>query len=425
MTGVNTPTIGNIDYVYDYQGQQIQQITSSDTTNYLWDEFTTYSNILYEYGDSNQQLASYTYIDDILLSQTKNTETHYLLTDRLNSTHALVDSTGVVTDSYSYSAFGELVDQSGITETDYLFTGQQYDNLTGLYNHRVRYFDPALGRFISQDTYPYDFENPVELNRYVYTANNPVNWTDPSGLSLGEYVSNLKQSARAFFTTGTIGVSAKIAYARVLYLIYKTIPFLTGATCIGVGLVSDADLGTACDVPLTELAESFGKGVKVLLRASSESNPLNAMADLIRQVAGVRPQSAEQITKNLSVGIVSFDGSAPRWIWGVSGGSGEITRTLENSIEAISSGDEVATAVARTFLRTPDHAETKVLQHILDEVLTSAKPDSSMQLTLFTELFTCSGCEDNINQFIQIVRGTLDIDISINIIHSFPYKGRG
>jgi RHS repeat-associated protein len=46
----------------------------------------------------------------------------------------------------------------------------------------ARYYDPAIGRFLSQDPYPVNTGNPMELNRYVYTANNPVNYTDPSGL---------------------------------------------------------------------------------------------------------------------------------------------------------------------------------------------------------------------------------------------------
>ncbi|NJL54045.1 hypothetical protein HC928_02015 [bacterium] len=57
---------------------------------------------------------------------------------------------------------------------------------------------------MTRDTYPIDFQNPVELNRYGYTANNPVNGTDPSGLS--------------FVETGTANrENAEIAKARASY----------------------------------------------------------------------------------------------------------------------------------------------------------------------------------------------------------------
>src|SRR5690606_11610741 len=40
------------------------------------------------------------------------------------------------------------------------------------------------GRMLTRDTWQYDYQNPVELNRYVYVANNPVMFTDPSGYSM-------------------------------------------------------------------------------------------------------------------------------------------------------------------------------------------------------------------------------------------------
>ncbi|MFM1652556.1 RHS repeat-associated core domain-containing protein [Brevibacillus sp. B_LB10_24] len=45
----------------------------------------------------------------------------------------------------------------------------------------VRYFDPSVGRFISEDTYKGQVENPLSLNRYVYTYNNPLRYFDPTG----------------------------------------------------------------------------------------------------------------------------------------------------------------------------------------------------------------------------------------------------
>jgi RHS repeat-associated protein len=57
----------------------------------------------------------------------------------------------------------------------------EFDAATGLYDLRARYYAPYLGRFLSQDALPFDLNNPVEINRYIYTADNPLNLADPSG----------------------------------------------------------------------------------------------------------------------------------------------------------------------------------------------------------------------------------------------------
>ncbi|KAB2892823.1 MAG: RHS repeat-associated core domain-containing protein [Bacteroidetes bacterium] len=86
-----------------------------------------------------------------------------------------------VTDTYDYTAFGEIDAQTGTTPNTYLYTGQQYDAETGLYSLRARYYNPSDGRFLSRDTYAYNYQNPIELNRYAYAANNPITNYDPSG----------------------------------------------------------------------------------------------------------------------------------------------------------------------------------------------------------------------------------------------------
>jgi RHS repeat-associated protein len=59
-------------------------------------------------------------------------------------------------------------------------TGQRRDE-TGLLYDNARYYDPALGRFLSADTVVPDPQNPQALNRYAYALNNPVGYTDPTG----------------------------------------------------------------------------------------------------------------------------------------------------------------------------------------------------------------------------------------------------
>ena len=51
----------------------------------------------------------------------------------------------------------------------------------GLYFYNARYYDPALGRFISADTIVPQPGNPQSLNRYSYVGNQPTVSIDPSG----------------------------------------------------------------------------------------------------------------------------------------------------------------------------------------------------------------------------------------------------
>ena len=86
-----------------------------------------------------------------------------------------------MTDTYAYTAFGELHAQTGSTPNPYPYTTNRYDAATAQYYLRAREYDPAVGRFLSRDTWAIDTWHPVELNRYVYTVANPVLWSDPSG----------------------------------------------------------------------------------------------------------------------------------------------------------------------------------------------------------------------------------------------------
>ncbi|MDF2804183.1 MAG: hypothetical protein K0S61_4088, partial [Anaerocolumna sp.] len=61
------------------------------------------------------------------------------------------------------------------------YAGEVYDEETGLYYLRARYYDPALGRFINEDSVEGQVNNPLSLNLYTYCYNNPTKYIDPSG----------------------------------------------------------------------------------------------------------------------------------------------------------------------------------------------------------------------------------------------------
>ena len=82
-----------------------------------------------------------------------------------------------ITDIYVYDAYGNLLKQTGTTENDYLYTGEQYNALTGLYYLRARYMNPETGTFTSMDMYAGTLDNPVSLHKYLYANANPVMYT--------------------------------------------------------------------------------------------------------------------------------------------------------------------------------------------------------------------------------------------------------
>lgn len=181
LTSVSMPNGDTADYVYDMNGRRVHQTINGIQTNYLWDELSTFGDVILETNGSGTQLVSYVLGNGRLISQNRGGNLSYYLHDGQRSVRALTDSSGNITDSYNYDAFGEIYQQAGSSSNSYLYTGQQHDPATGLYSLRSRYYNPSSGRFLSRDIFPYNLWYPNEIGRYTYTANNPVNFLDPSG----------------------------------------------------------------------------------------------------------------------------------------------------------------------------------------------------------------------------------------------------
>ena len=92
-----------------------------------------------------------------------------------------------MTETYTYDAFGTLTyiqslnEEGVLAQTDtalsrFLYAGEQYDEVSGLYYLRARRYDTTVGRFTQEDTYLGDGRN-----LYVYVQNNPLKYVDPSG----------------------------------------------------------------------------------------------------------------------------------------------------------------------------------------------------------------------------------------------------
>ena len=168
------------EYKYDYAGKRIAKSSEDEYTKYLLDINGELTYVFAEMNFDNTEKCYYTRGDE-LISQERDGKKSYYVYDGHGSVVGLANESGVVTDTYSYDAFGNLLKSTGSTKNCYRYCGEQFDETTGLYYLRARYMDTSTGRFISQDTYQGDINDPVSLHKYLYANAYPVMYSDPSG----------------------------------------------------------------------------------------------------------------------------------------------------------------------------------------------------------------------------------------------------
>jgi len=180
LTQVILPgTGGTVTFKYDPFGRRVQksftQNSTTTTTDYLYDGL----NILETMNQAGTVLARYTdslSIDEPLSELISGT-TSYYEQDGLGSISSLSNSVGALANTYTYDSYGKLTASTGTIANPFQYTGREFDPETGLRYYRARYYDPSVGRFLSED--PIGFR--TGLNFYAYTRNNPALLADPFG----------------------------------------------------------------------------------------------------------------------------------------------------------------------------------------------------------------------------------------------------
>lgn len=167
------------------------------TINYLWDDET--DTVVMETDENDTTTAVYQ-SDPVpygrLRSMRRDGTTYNYHYDGRGNTTYLTDQTGVKTDTYTYTAFGNEVAKTGTTTNPYRFGGQhgyQYNTSTGDYYIRARTYEPKQSRWTSKDPLRFADWN----NLYTYTGNEPVTSYDPTGHKTLCCVCRLKHYALA------------------------------------------------------------------------------------------------------------------------------------------------------------------------------------------------------------------------------------
>ncbi|MBQ6794813.1 MAG: hypothetical protein IJO83_01565 [Clostridia bacterium] len=193
-------------YAYDGNGIRTSKTVSGVTTNFINDGAYVVGEVS---GDS---VVKYIYGNG-LINIINNGTIGYYHTDEHGNVSAISNFDREIVADYDFDAFGN---ETVSTDTYYnpmRYCGEYQDKETGNIYLRARYYDPSIGRFISED--------PIKdgTNWYVYCSNNPIAFVDPSGL-IKEGDENLSEEIQILLNgenkDGSGGLSAawQAAYER-------------------------------------------------------------------------------------------------------------------------------------------------------------------------------------------------------------------
>ena len=164
---------------YDARGRRVRKTMTSSSERYVYEG----SQVILDINNANdsvkREYAWYPGAVDQLFAMRTTTDTLAALIDpRLGTIRGLARfRTGALVKKYVEAPWGDAVADTGLVFR-HRFAGREFDQESGLYYNRARYYDPKLGRFISED--------PIGIvggqNLYAYAGNDPVNTADPFGL---------------------------------------------------------------------------------------------------------------------------------------------------------------------------------------------------------------------------------------------------
>jgi RHS repeat-associated protein len=163
-----------VTYAYAPSGLRTDKIVSGVTTSFVWDGDQL---VLEQTGTTMKK-----YIRGLNLAACVDGQTvTYYLFNAHGDVVQLTDASGAVTRSYEYDAFGVEENPSAADSNPFRYCGEYLDLSSGTYYLRARYYNPAIGRFLSEDTNTGKATDPLSLNFYTYCKNNPIKYVDPTG----------------------------------------------------------------------------------------------------------------------------------------------------------------------------------------------------------------------------------------------------
>ncbi|MWJ31907.1 RHS repeat-associated core domain-containing protein [Saccharibacillus sp. WB 17] len=205
QSSIQMPHKNNIDYTYN-QAEQLSNVTRNQTSvsyKYNGDGLMTERSIAkngqatttrYYYDGANiiaegsvaadgsvTFKARYVRGAQLIYREDASNQKAYYQHNGHGDVTGLVKADGTTLNSYTYDIWGNPLTANVQVENPFGYSGEFWDEDTGLQYLRSRWYDPSIGRFIQEDTFEGYMNRPSTLNPYVYVVNNPLVLIDPSG----------------------------------------------------------------------------------------------------------------------------------------------------------------------------------------------------------------------------------------------------
>ncbi|MBO9573618.1 MAG: RHS repeat-associated core domain-containing protein, partial [Chitinophagaceae bacterium] len=169
-----------VSYKYNGDGLLWERTENGQTTRYYWDADQVIAEATVSGGTTTLK-ARYVRGKNLVAREDEQGKAYYLQNGHGDVVELRDKSGDTSLNQYSYDIFGNIVSESEMIPQPFKYSGEMTDSTTNLQYLRARWYDPSIGRFINEDTYQGQIDNPLSLNLYTYVHNNPLINNDPTG----------------------------------------------------------------------------------------------------------------------------------------------------------------------------------------------------------------------------------------------------
>jgi RHS repeat-associated protein len=248
--------------VYDGGGRLTENVQGNNTVVSLWNGAST----VFQEDLGTGLVTKYLMADGMQIAYVAGSTVYYSHEDTLGSVRLVSSSADATQFSSNYVPYGSNYKASGADVFQY--AGKPLDYITGYYNFGSRWYDPSIGRFITQDSSSGNQADGESLDRYVYADNNPEKNVDPNGHS---WLSAFKSTAS--HALGSLASAASNAWNSLPPPVQTvvTVAAVTGVIVATGGAAAPAILAGAAAMGGLSAAVSVGQEVASGQSVSAEA----------------------------------------------------------------------------------------------------------------------------------------------------------